>query len=265
MARSKHSIIDFYDQESPYVTEFRRLLHKIMNNESTDELKSLMLTSSMLAEGKSTVCSLLGVTAAVNKGVKTLIIDADLRRPAIAGFFKLLPDPGLVEILVEGYNPREAVQKTSIDKLDIITAGRYCESPSEVFDAEAIGSLVEELKFYYDLILIDSPPLVPVSDPMLLASKVDGVLLVVKAGETQKEVVQRAVEIVDPRKNNVLGVVLNNMTQTLPFYYNYGYYHYEYVQSPPKSKKKSSGRPDRTRRSKRRGSENKEAKPTRVE
>ena len=151
MAKTKRSIIDFYDQESPYVTEFRRLLHKISNSGISSEMKSLMLTSSVLSEGKSTVCSLLGITAALHKGIKTLIIDADLRRPAIHGFFNLASNPGLVEILVEGYNPREAVQKTTVDKLDIVTAGRYCQSPSEVFDAEAIGSLVEELKFYYDL------------------------------------------------------------------------------------------------------------------
>lgn len=241
MATKRRSIIEFYDQESPYITEFRRLLHKITNGSSETELKSLMLTSAMLSEGKSTVTSLLGITGAVHKGLKMLIIDGDLRRPSIARFFNLNDQPGLVEILREGYDPRGAIQKTSIDKLDIITSGSHCENPSEVFDAEAIGSLVTDMKFYYDLILVDCPPLVPVSDPMLLASLMDGVLLVVKAGVTQKEVVQRALEIVNPKASNVIGVVLNNMNQSLPFYYNYGYYQYEYVRKPNKSDKAARG------------------------
>lgn len=247
MARQRLSIIDSYDQDSPYVTEFRRLLHGIVNHASKGELKTIMLTSAMLSEGKSTTCSLLALTASRRKGYKTLVIDADLRRSAINRYFSLPTGPGLTEILIDGYNPKDAVQKTSIDKLDIISSGRYSDSPSEVFDAEAIGCLADEMKFYYDLVLIDCAPLLPVSDPMLLATKVDGVLLVVKAGATQKEVVERAVEIINPEKSNLLGVVLNNMKHTLPYYYDYGYYHYEYKQKPARTKKGSPGKGIRTR------------------
>ncbi len=226
MTRLEHSIIDFFDLESPYVTEFRRLLHRVFGKGQQRELKSIMMTSAMLSEGKSTVCSFLALTAARKKGYKTLIIDADLRRPSIHRFFKLTPDPGLVEVLVDGYNHKDAIQKTSIDKLDILTSGRRTSNPTEVFDADAIGNLIEELKFYYDLIVVDCPPLLPVSDPMMLASKVDGILVVVKAGATQKEVVKRAVDILGAERNRILGVVLNNMSSSLPYYYDYNYYDY---------------------------------------
>ncbi len=226
MARSEHSIIELYDLESPYVTEFRRLLYKVFGRGQERELKSLMMTSAMLSEGKSTVCSFMAITAAKKKGYKTLLIDADLRRPSIHRFFKMTSDPGLVEILVDGYNHKDAIQKTSIDKLDVLTSGRRCSNPTEVFDADAIGNLIEELKFYYDLIVVDCPPLLPVSDPMMLASKVDGILVVVKAGATQKEVVKRAVEILNSERDRILGVVLNNMTGSLPYYYDYSYYDY---------------------------------------
>ncbi|MCK4372698.1 MAG: hypothetical protein KAW61_06095, partial [candidate division Zixibacteria bacterium] len=87
---------------------------------------------------------------------------------------------------------------------------------------------VDDMKFYYDLILIDAAPALPVSDPMLLAPELDGVLLVVKAGTTQRELVERAVEIIDPNRDRILGVVLNNMNNTLPYYHDYRYYGYEY-------------------------------------
>ena len=243
MARKKpQTILEFYDLESPYVTEFRRLLHRIKTAESQRDIKSIMLTSAMLSEGKSTICSFLGITAALKKGMKTLILDTDLRRPSINKLFKLDAKAGLNEILTEGYNPKDAITKTSIDKLDILTTGGFCQHPSEVFDADVIGTLIEEMKFYYDIVLIDCAPLLPVSDPMLLASKSDGVLMVVKAGSTQKEVVRRAVEILDPTTTNILGVVFNNMNHSLPYYFDYSYYHYEYNHNQKKSRDDKTGK-----------------------
>ena len=238
MAKKQRSIIDFFNLESPYVTEFDRLLYYITQANKNSELKSILLTSAMLSEGKSTICSFMGITASLNKGIKTLIIDADLRRPSIHRFFQISSDPGLTEILSEAFNPREAVVKTDINKLDILPAGSLRSNPSEIFDSEAIGTMVEEMKFYYDLILVDSPPLIPVSDPMMLTSYLDKVLLVVKSGSTQKEVIRRAMEILSPEKKKIMGVVLNNVNQSLPYHYNYSYYHYEY-NKPPKGSKKA--------------------------
>jgi len=192
-----------------------------------------MVTSAMTGEGKSTVCSFLAVTAALKKGLKTLIIDADLRVPSIHKLFGIDSAPGLIEVLVDGLNPKNAVRKTKIEGLDVMTSGRRTDSPTEIFDPEGIGILINDMKFYYDLILVDCAPLLPVSDPMLLASKVDSTLLVVKAGTTQRELVQRAVGIIDPAQNRVLGVVLNNMNHSLPYYFDYDYYHYDYRQPMP--------------------------------
>lgn len=231
MARQISSILDFYDLESPYVTEYRRLLHRILKRSSQQELKSIMVTSAMTGEGKSTISAFLAVTASAKKGLKTLIVDADLRLPSVHKLFGFDRAPGLVEVLVDGLNPKDAIRKTKIDSLDVLTSGRRSDSPTEVFDAEAIGNLVNDMKFYYDLILVDCAPLLPVSDPMLLASKIDSSLLVVKAGATQRELVERALGIIDPAQNKVLGVVLNNMNHSLPYYFDYDYYQYDYRQS----------------------------------
>jgi capsular exopolysaccharide synthesis family protein len=228
MRPERLSIIDNFRLEAPFATEFRRLLHKLQQFERPTELKSIMVTSALLSEGKSTVCAYLGITAAVHKGMKTLIIDCDLRRPTMHKLFVLGRKHGMTEILQEGFSPRDAVKKTSVDKLDIITCGDFHAEPTELFDVDAIGTLVDDMKFYYDLILIDTAPALPVSDPMLLAPKLDGVLLVVKAGTTQKEIVLRALDIMDPLRQRVLGIVLNNMNNILPYYHDYRYYGYEY-------------------------------------
>lgn len=170
--------------------------------------------------------------------MKTLVFDTDLRRPSINRLFNIPQKPGLTEILREGFNPKDAIVKTSINKLDVVPSGEMCENPTEIFDAELIGTIIEDLKFYYDLILLDCAPLLPVSDPMLLAPKVDGILLVVKAGSTSRDVVRRGVEILKNDKEKILGVAMNNVTNTLPYYYDYSYYHYDYRPTGVKRKRK---------------------------
>ena len=237
MPRKFTSVIDTFGPDSPSATEFRRLLHQVRNSRRVPELKTLMITSSMLGEGKSTVTSFLGVTAARQKGLKTLIVDTDLRRPTIHRLFNIERNGGLAEVLIEGFTPLDAAQKTAIDKLDVITSGKAVESAADLFDADAIGCLLDDLRLYYDLILIDCAPLVPVSDPMLLSSRVDGILVVVKAGVTPREVVRRGVEVLGNERKRVVGVAVNNLKNTLPYYYDYGYYGYEYHALPDKSER----------------------------
>lgn len=223
------------------------MLQKVRNAPAGKEIKTLLFTSAMLSEGKSTICSFLALTASRHKGVKTLLIDCDLRRPTIHKFFALERAPGLCEVLAEGFSPEDAIRKTPIETLDIMPAGKRIAQPAEIFDVEAINQLFDEMKFYYDLILVDTAPLLPVSDPMLLAPKVDGIIMVVKAGATQREVVLRALDIIDTSRDKILGVVLNNMNNSLPYYYDYSYYGYDYEPAPPK-KRSENGKRNSSRR-----------------
>lgn len=238
---SQHSIIDFFSLESGPATEFRRLLHNLQYHNKDRELKAIMVTSSMLSEGKSTVASFLALTAA-KKGLKTLMIDADVRRPTIHKLFKLQRQKGLLDVLVDGLPVKESVKKSSLEKLDFITAGRVHETPADVFDSVAIGRVIQEMKFYYDMIIIDCAPVIPVSDPMLLSQEVDGILFVVKAGATQRDIAQRAASILGSSTNKLLGVILNNAEGTLPYYYNHDYYGYDYSQKPSDTKEAKSGK-----------------------
>lgn len=237
------SVIDYFNMETDFATEFRRLLHNIKNTPSDTELKAIMFTSAMLSEGKSTIAVFLALTAA-RKGMKTLLIDADLRRPTVHRYFSVNRDNGLSEILAGETVAKNVTRRTALDKLDLICAGRAVSNPSELFDSRMIGNVVTEMKFYYDLILIDSPPVIPVSDPMLLSQEVDGVVLVVKAGSTQREVVRRATDILRSQSRKLVGVVMNNMDGQLPYYYDYSAYGYHYHQRPEDigNRGKSSGR-----------------------
>ena len=248
MARKRISIIDFFNPELPFVTEFRRLLQKVKNAETGSELKSLLFTSAMLSEGKSTICSFLALTASRYKKMKTLLVDCDLRRPVIHKFFAVERAPGLAGILAGGLSAEDCIRKTDIETLDILTAGKACPHPTEILDVEVVSRLVDEMKFYYDLILIDTAPLLPVSDPMLLAPKMDGIVLVVKAGTTQREVVSRALDIINASRHKVLGVVLNNMDNSLPYYYDYSYYGYDYSLQPRKQRGISRNKTERAKR-----------------
>lgn len=252
MKRKRLSVLDTFTLESPFATEFRRLLYKVEQLRGDRELKSILVTSAMLSEGKSTASSFLAITASMHRGVRTLLIDCDLRRPSIHKLFSLEREPGMAEVLVEGYSPKDAIKHTSVDKLDILTCGRLHDNPTEIFDAEAIGTLAEQMKLYYDLIILDAAPILPVSDPMLLSSKVDGTLLVIKAGATQKEVILRAVDVIDPNRRNILGVILNNMNSSLPPQFDYRYYGYDYKPSKPEGKAPPRARKRSDRKSRRR-------------
>ncbi len=244
MKQGSLSIIDYYSLESPFATEFRRLLQRLKRHEAGRELKVLMITSANLSEGKSTVCSLLAITAA-KKGMKTLLVDTDVRRPAIHKLFNLDREPGLTGVLEQGLPGKNVIRKTALENLDLITAGRVTAEPAEVFDAPAIGRLLTEMKFYYDLILVDCPPIIPVSDPMLLAPEVDAVLMVVRAGQTARDVAVRAVEIMRANKTEILGVILNNADNSLPYYYDYKYYGYDYTPSRPDQRAAHRARRDK--------------------
>ncbi len=240
MARKpeQFNVLEYYEMESPYATEFRRLLHNLNNHDGEKRPKTILVTSAMLAEGKSTVTSFLGMTAARLKQRKTLLVDCDLRRPTLHRLFSLPREHGVVEILTENIRVKDVIKKTAAEHLDLITAGRAVDQPTEVFDSAAIHKFLQEVSFYYDLILVDCAPVLPVSDPMLLAAEMDGVILVVKAGSTQREVARRAVTLLQNSNSKFLGVVLNNFSNTLPYYYHDTYYGYDY--KPHKEKQPKS-------------------------
>jgi len=224
-------ITTIFDAESPEATEFRRILHNLNKSGKGGEKKTILVTSSTLSEGKSLVSSFLAMTSAHHKGRRTLLIDFDLRRPTQHHLFAMERDKGVAEIILDGLSPRTAVRPTEFENLDILTAGKYINNPTEIISGANVHMIIEEMKYYYEFIVVDSPPLIPVMDSLIILEEIDSVILVVKAGATQKAVVSRARQSLAAHNGKIVGVVVNNLSRTLPYYYNYNYYGYHYKPS----------------------------------
>lgn len=220
------SIYGVFDQESPIATEMRRLYSNLRHLGGGKEQRSYLITSANRGEGKSTVSSHLALTVARFRGKKSLIVDADLRRPKLHQIFGVPREPGLLECLEGEIDPLEALKDTPIDNLKVIPAGRRVRSPAHLFESGIMSEIFEKIKFYHDIVIVDSAPIIPVSDPMLISSVVDGVVLVLLAGRTPRKVALRAKNILLDANAELLGVVVNNLSEVLPYYYDYKYYGY---------------------------------------
>ncbi len=223
----RKSIYEVFDQESPIATEMRRLYSNIRHVQGKGKMRSFLVTSAHRGEGKSTVASHLALTVARFRGKKSLVVDADLRRPRVHQIFQVPQEPGLLECLEGKKDPLDVVKDTPIENLKVIPSGRRVHSPAHLFEGDIISEIFEKIKFYYDIVIVDSAPIIPVSDPMLIASEVDGVILVLLAGMTPRNVALRAKNILLDADANLIGTVVNNLSEVLPYYYDYRYYGYK--------------------------------------
>ncbi len=225
---ANRSIINHFDQ-LPIASEFRSIYFNLKNIWEKDQPKSILISSSSLGEGKSTIASFLAMALSSYGEETTLLVDADLRKPCIHKFFDLWQSPGLAELLLGEANLEEVLNSTPLNNLKIITSGRQIQEVSKVLKTKALKKLLEQFKLNFGYVVIDTTPIIPVPDSLILSQQVDEVLLVLKAGSTPREVVKRAYDLLKNARGDSMGVILNNMKRALPYYYNYGYYGYGYV------------------------------------
>ena len=150
-----------------------------------------------------------------------LLIDADLRRPAVARLLVEKATPGLSNVLADLNTEEEAIHKDAYPNLDILFSGDVPPNPSELLSSERMQLFVENMSKFYDYILIDTPPVNVVSDSCVVANLVDGVLLLVRQGRTRKDSVKQAVAQLQLTGANILGFVLNGVDTGLSMYYSY--------------------------------------------
>ena len=194
------------------------------------------MTSSIPGEGKSTVASNLAKSfSKMNK--KVLLIDADLRKPTIHKKLQLSNQVGLSDLIVQKLNPSEVIQKVD-DQFDVLTAGKIPPNPAELVGSEKMSQLLSYLKETYDYIIIDTPPVLSVTDPQLLALKADGTLMVIREGKARQKLILNAYKELKKLNVNVIGSILNDCGQKMGGYSQY-YYQYE---DQPENKKRLFGR-----------------------
>lgn len=219
-------VLKRYADESPEGTEFRRLAKRVMDLCDQTKPIALMVTSSMRGEGKTTVASNLAIALARNRQKRVLLVDADLRRPQVHTLFGFSRRNGLSEILEGDLEIRAAYKSTKVDNLMVITGGLYHKSPSKLFEDMKISEVIRKLKADFDIVIFDFPPTIPVSEPEMVGKEMDGVLFVFLSGKTPREVGQRGVSILRSAEARMLGAVINDLSEVLPYHYRYKYYKY---------------------------------------
>ncbi|PTX53726.1 capsular exopolysaccharide synthesis family protein [Melghirimyces profundicolus] len=211
-------LISHYDPKSPISESFRTLRTNIQFAGINREIKSIMVTSAGPGEGKSTVISNLAITMAQARN-QVLLIDADLRKPSLHDTFQLTSRKGLTDLLISQANLDQVVCEGTDVFLDIIPAGKTPPNPADLLGSRRMKELLEEFRTLYDIILIDAPPTLAVTDPQLLANCVDGVLLVMKSGGTHREDAKKAKALLDHVGANIIGAVLNSKkVETMAYY-----------------------------------------------
>jgi capsular exopolysaccharide synthesis family protein len=218
--KKENSTMSF--EENSYFSESYKMLRSNINYiKSSQDSKILMFTSSATSEGKSTTIGNLAVSMA-NEGKKVLLIDGDLRKPKLHENFNLKQIPGLTTILYKEKNINQVKNKIlGKEYLEILTSGPLPPSPDVILGSDAFKSFLNEIKDNYDYILIDAPPVLYVSDPMVLSQIVDGIVLVAAINETSNKDLKRSKAMLEKVDANIIGLIL---TKT-PHDYEKSYYY----------------------------------------
>ena len=220
------------DKRSAIAEAYRHLRTSILLSTAGRPPRTLLVTSSVPSEGKTTTAVNTAMSLA-QTGAKVLIIDADMRRPRLHSIFNLPNDKGLSALLSREAEEAEifsAIQQDGTSGLNILTAGPVPPNPAELIGSEQMLRLISQVTAKFTHIIIDSPPVAAFTDGVLIAAMVDGVLLVVHSGQSSRKVVMRARKLLQDVGARIIGVVLNKADPSshTDYYYNSYYSHYHY-------------------------------------
>ncbi len=212
MTLSKHPLVSYSQPESLAAEQIRKLRAYLMRLKSPDSIRTIMVTSATNAEGKTFVAANLAASLANDLQTQSLLIDCDLRNPYLSKWFDIPDRRGLSDYLEgNGASYSEFIINTKLEKLNIISAGKITENPTELISSKKMEDLVHDLKLQQNnrYVILDSTPILATTEPEVMCKLVDGIIFVVRAGVTPRETIQQAIHALDTDK--IIGVVLNDL------------------------------------------------------
>ncbi len=212
-------ITAFYEPDSPVTEQYRALRTNIQSIKSERPIKALTITSSTHSEGKTITAINLAISMAhdLNRK-KILLVDADLRRCRVSKYLGISAASGLADLIANGFEMDDVLLSIGIDNLTIMPAGKIPRNPAEILGSVKTKNLIAALRAKFDYIIFDTPPVIPVTDAGVLGAQTDGVIMVIKAGKTQKGIVTHSEGILRQAQAKLLGYILTNIQYHIPGY-----------------------------------------------
>ncbi|MBP2395578.1 polysaccharide biosynthesis tyrosine autokinase [Paenarthrobacter nicotinovorans] len=209
-AATKQPLLTQTGSQSPRAESFRQLRTNLQFTNVTGNAKTVLVTSSLPGEGKSTTATNLAIAMA-EAGQSVCLIDGDLRRPMVNEYLGLDRSAGLTTALIGNADINDLLQPWGEDNLFVLTSGQIPPNPSELLGSTEMSNLLERLETVFDAVIIDAPPLLPVTDAAVLGRNVGGVVLVVSVQKTTQQEVQKSMAALSMVNANLLGIVLNRL------------------------------------------------------
>lgn len=220
---AKNPLLTQTSHQSPRAESFRQLRTNLQFANISGRARTILVTSSLPGEGKSTTAANLAISLAQG-GQNVCLVDADLRRPMLDDYLGLDRNAGLTTALVGGADLSDLLQPWGEDSLYVLTSGQIPPNPSELLGSEEMKHLLSRAEHTFDTVVIDAPPLLPVTDAAVLAQHVGGVVVVVGSGKIKQQELERALSALNMVRANILGIVLNRLPVKGPDGYAYSYY-----------------------------------------
>lgn len=221
-------LVSIVEPSSYVIEEYRKLRAKLFGLGERYGRKAFVISSADIQEGKTITAINLAVCMATSRDKKVILVDADLRKPSVHAYLKLEAQPGLREFLDSASSVHLSSVKKMINKfnqLDVLTSGAVPQNPTELLSSEHMANLLGWLKQNYDVVLIDSMPLLPTVDTQVICEMADALLLVVRAGKGSFPLVEKAIRSMD--KDKIIGVVMNAVASSGSKYSKYYYNYYQ--------------------------------------
>ena len=230
---SQSPLVTMDAPRAPYAEAYRNLRTNLQFSLMVDSAAAVVFSSAEPGEGKSTTVANLAVVMA-QMGKRVVLVDTDLRRPTLHQIFRVPPEPGLTDLFLNGSPMDHVIRETGVPGLHLIPCGKLPPNPAELLASPWMDQFILALKKKYDILLFDSPPILPVTDAVLLASKTKHLLWVILAGKTRTDTLRRAQEALAQVDAKIVGIVLNRIRSGG----GYGYYYYYYSKDGAKHKRK---------------------------